>query len=413
MKKWKMVLCSMCVLMFAAWGSTVSAEEIVIGFTGPLSGPAAEYGQDCMYGLEMSINELNAAGGVTIKGKKYSFRMEKLDDRADPTQAKNNALRFVNQQKAIAVFNPMITTLAAIMSIPQTPGQEFIIAGYTSIHTIMEKGHPMIINAVSNFATYAQNMADQGRAKGWKKLAMVVTAGGYGDAWRKVFAMMWVNKGGQIVGDYPANYYTETDFSSQLAAAISKKPDALLVGGPSATTALVIEQARNMGYKGGLIMIDQAKPDYVAKVLGNMKFLEGMISTGAIAALPLPAGPPYNNRFRAAYKREMTAECVLHYNVMQVIAKTVQITGSTNPAEIRKNLYKALPTSGDKVPNELFGIEENGNFLCGLVMQTVKDGKFSKVDYILPFPKTQAEFEKYKKMSKTAEPEMIRWSPVQ
>jgi len=31
----------------------------------------------------------------------------------------------------------------------------------------------------------------------------------------------------------------------------------------------------------------------------------------------------------------------------------------------------------------------------------------------LPFPKTKVEFEKYKTMSKTAEPEMIRWAPAQ
>jgi len=45
-------------------------------------------------------------------------------------------------------------------------------------------------------------------------------------------------------------------------------------------------------------------------------------------------------------------------------------------------------------------------------MQTVREGKFSKVDYIFSFPKTKEDFEKYKKMSKTAEPEMIRWAPV-
>ncbi|HQK99790.1 MAG TPA: ABC transporter substrate-binding protein [Smithellaceae bacterium] len=413
MKKLKALLCSVFAFAVLAGAQTVFADEIVVGYTGPLSGPAAEYGQDCMYGLDMAVKELNAAGGVTVKGKKYTFRMERLDDRADPTQAKNNALRFVNQNKAIAVFNPMITTLASIMSIPQTPGNEFIIAGYTSIHTIMRQGHPMIINAVSDFTVYAQNMAEQGRARGWKKLAMVVTMGGYGDAWRKAFSAIWAAKGGSIVGDYPANYYVDTDFSSQLTAAMSKRPDALLIGGPSATTALVIEQARGMGFRGGFILIDQAKPDYVARVLKNMKLLEGMISTGAIAALPLPAGEPFNNRFRAAYKREMTAECVLHYNVMKVIAKTIAITNSINPVDIRRNLHKALPTSGDQVPNELFGIDDNGNFYCGLVMQTVKDGKFSKVDYLLTFPKTQAEFEKYKKMSKSAEPEMIRWAPLQ
>jgi branched-chain amino acid transport system substrate-binding protein len=410
MKSFKAFLCSMFIFSFVVWAAVAFAEDIVVGYSGPLSGPAAEYGQDCVNGIDMAVKELNAAGGVTIKGKKYTFRLEKLDDRTDPTLAKNNALRFVNQYKAIAVFNPIATTIASIMSIPE---QNFIIAAYSSVHTIMEKGHPMIINPVSNFVTYAQNMADQGRAKGWRKIAMVVTMGGYGDAWRQAFSHVWVGKGGLIVGDYPANYYTETDFSSQLAAALSKKPDALLVGGPSATTALVIEQARNMGYKGGFILIDQAKPDYIAKVLKNMKMLEGMISTGALKDLPLPATPAFAAKYKAAYKRDMGAECVLNYNMVHVIARAAVAANSVDAKIIRRNLYKALPTSGDKVPNELFGIEENGNFLCGLIMQNVKDGKFSKVDYILPFPKTKAEFEKYKKMSKTTEPEMIRWAPAQ
>jgi hypothetical protein len=49
---------------------------------------------------------------------------------------------------------------------------------------------------------------------------------------------------------------------------------------------------------------------------------------------------------------------------------------------------------------------------CGLIMQQVKGGKFTKVDYILAFPKTQAEFTRYKNMSKSTEPEMIRWVPI-
>lgn len=168
----------MVVSALMVWSSPASAEEIVIGFTGPLSGPAAEYGQDCVNGVDMAVKELNAAGGFKVKGKKYTFKLEKLDDRIDPTLAKNNALRLVNQSKAIAVFNPIVTTLASIMGIPE---QNFIIVAYTSIHTILEKGHPMIINPVPNFVTYAQLMADQAWESGYRRCAMVVTMGGYGD----------------------------------------------------------------------------------------------------------------------------------------------------------------------------------------------------------------------------------------
>jgi len=410
MKSFKALLCSMFVLAFVVWATVGSAEEIVVGFSGPLSGPAAEYGQDCVNGVDMAVKEINAAGGVTVKGKKYTFRLEKLDDRVDPTLAKNNALRFVNQHKAIAVFNPIATTIGSIMAIPE---QNFIIGAFSSVHTIMDKGHPMIINPVPNFAVYATNMANVAWSRGWRNGAMVVTLGAYGDAWRKVFSHAWIGKGGRIVGDFPANYYTETDFSSQLAAALSKKPDFLLVGGPSATSALVIEQARNMGFKGGLILIDQAKPDYIAKVLKNMKMLEGMISTGAIMDLPLPILASFSAKYKAAYKRDVNAECALNYNMMHIIARAVQASQSVDAKIVRRNIHKALPTAGDKFPNELFNIEDNGVMNCGAIMQYVINGKFSKIDYVLSFPRTQLEFEKAKKMSKTTDPAMIRWSPVQ
>ena len=409
MKSWKVLLCSMIMSVLVVWAAVASAEELVIGFSAPLSGPAAEYGQDCMYGVDMAINEINAAGGVTVKGKKYTFKMEKLDDRMDPTQAKNNALRLVNQNKAIVVFSPNFTSAAAIMGIQP---HNFILVAFTSIHVLLDKGHDMIITAVPNFTTYAQLFTNQAWDNGWRTYASVVTAGGYGDAWRKAFHMYWASKGGRNLGDYPANYYTETDYSSQLTAALSKKPDFLLVGGPSAPTVLVIEQARALGFKGGFVVIDQAKPDYIAKVIKDMKSLEGMISTGDLKRLPLPAVPGFSARYKAAYKRDMGAECVLNYNSMKVLAKTIQVAQTIDPQVIRRNIHKALPTLGDKVPNELFAMNDKGFMYCGLIMQQVKNGKFSKVDYVLAFPKTNAEYQKYKKMSKTTQPEMIRWVPI-
>ena len=68
----------MFIFSFVVWAAVAFAEDIVVGYSGPLSGPAAEYGQDCVNGIDMAVKELNAAGGVTIKGKKYTFRLEKL-----------------------------------------------------------------------------------------------------------------------------------------------------------------------------------------------------------------------------------------------------------------------------------------------------------------------------------------------
>ena len=66
-----------------------------------------------------------------MAGKNTRSRLEKLDDRVDPTQAVNNARRF-KANKAIAVFNGVFNTIAPMMKINEEKGNEFIMMAYTS-----------------------------------------------------------------------------------------------------------------------------------------------------------------------------------------------------------------------------------------------------------------------------------------
>lgn len=38
----------------------------------------------------MAINDINAAGGITVKGQKHIFNLAKLDKGLDPTASVNN-----------------------------------------------------------------------------------------------------------------------------------------------------------------------------------------------------------------------------------------------------------------------------------------------------------------------------------
>nr|MBP9651202.1 ABC transporter substrate-binding protein [Syntrophaceae bacterium] len=131
MKYLKGLVCLFAAVFVMSWTGISRADEIVLGYTGPLSGPAAEYGQDILNGVDMAVKELNAGGGISVKGKKYTFKLERLDDRIDPTQAVNNARRF-KSNGAIAVFNGVFNTIAPIMKINEEKGAEFIMMAYTS-----------------------------------------------------------------------------------------------------------------------------------------------------------------------------------------------------------------------------------------------------------------------------------------
>lgn len=400
MKRWKSFIFVAAALLLLSGTTTGTAAEILIGYTGPLSGPAAEYGQDILNGVDMAVKELNAGGGITIGGKKYTFKLEKLDDRIDPTQAVNNARRF-RSNGAIAVFNGVFNTIAPMMKINQDKGNEFIVMAYTSTPKVTTLGNRLMVNTTVTFTTYVEVFTDWAMSKGWKKCAMVATLGGYGDEWRQAFKAQWQKKGGIITVDKPANYYTETDFSAPLTAALATKPDCMLIGGPSATTALVIEQARSMGFKGGFIMLDQAKQDYIAQLLKSVKLMDPLIGTGGVVSVPMTGATIFEKKYTAAYKRMVTWECALNYTGMHALARAIKAAGTTTDVyKIRAAFAKAFPMLGDKYPNEIYGINETGRMLILASVQTISNGKSNPSELYYWWPKTKQEFEKGKKQSK-------------
>ena len=68
MRSLKSLLYFVAIAFALSWASAGMAKEILVGYSGPTSGPAAEYGMDCANGVEMAIKEINAAGGITIRG---------------------------------------------------------------------------------------------------------------------------------------------------------------------------------------------------------------------------------------------------------------------------------------------------------------------------------------------------------
>jgi branched-chain amino acid transport system substrate-binding protein len=386
-------------LMFAWAAAETLAQapkEVVIGYTGPISGVAAEYGQDCANGIEMAINEINAAGGITVKGAKHQFKLVKLDEGLDPTASVNNCRRLRDQYKAPAIFNPLFNSIAAMAKINQEKGNEFLIMAYTSTPKAIEIGNKLLTASPPPFTVYVKGFSDIAWEKGWRKAAMVTTLGAYGDEWRAAFKEYWQKKGGEITVDKPANYYTETDFSAPLTAALATKPDVMLIGGPSASTALVIEQARGLGYKGGFIMIDQAKMDFIENILKSTKLMYNTIGTAPVEQLPTTAAPALEKKYRATYKRMSTWEVLLNYNAMYALSRAMAAAGTMEDVyAIRAAFPKAFPLLGDKFPSEFFGITPAGRMYCAGSIQTIDQAaKYGQVQLVIWQYKTEAEFKK-------------------
>jgi branched-chain amino acid transport system substrate-binding protein len=312
-----------------------------IGLTAPLSGIAASYGQDIKDGLEMAIDKINEDGGIAIGDTTYVFELEASDDEATPEPALSNAQRFVLEEDIQAIFDPVATSIQPLIGINEKPGEEFLVEAYTSVPLYAQKVNKYMITLPPPFSIYIPEWIGLAMGKGWMKMGMLQTTGAYGDLWGSSMEKAWTGAGGQVVAKAPASYYTESDFTPFLTTVLAANPDVIFCGGPSQPTALVIDQARGLGFKGGFIVIDQAKLDAIADTTG-MEKLEG-----AIGVLPVedafdlwPYLKTFNEEYVAQYGGERTTwESAIAYCGMMILARAMEAAQSVDDVAAIRAAY--------------------------------------------------------------------------
>ena len=83
-----------------------SSEPIYIGVSGPLTGPAAQYGEQWKKGFDLALEEINAAGGIDGRELAYIFE----DSQADPKQSVVVAQKFVADERIIVELGDFSST---------------------------------------------------------------------------------------------------------------------------------------------------------------------------------------------------------------------------------------------------------------------------------------------------------------
>ena len=356
-------------------GSALAQEVVKIGFSGPLSGGAALYGKNVLLGMEMAATEINAKG-LEVGGKKYKIEIVSLDDKYNPSETAINVQRLIQQHKTPAVLVPHSGGIFAVQAFNEKANT--LLLAYTSLPQVTERGNKMSIRIPPDFTIYLDPFIKTEMAKYGKNVAIANADHDYAKAWTAAFKPKWESMGGKVVAENPMSYNKATDFYSGVSKVLQGKPDVLFIGGASEPTALVAKQARDAGFKGGFLVLDQAKLDEMAKVVGGYGPLEGSVGVLPMIADPRPSAQLFVKNFHKVQPdRDPSSEMSLNYTAVHATAVAMKLANSVTDANaIRAQMdkaFKSLPTEHN--PQEIEGVDEKGGSIANVFMGVVEGGK--------------------------------------
>lgn len=228
-------------------GNTGSFEKegtIKIGGIGPLTGDAAVYGNAVLYGAQLAVKEINAAGG--INGYEVEYKME--DDVHDAEKSVNayGALKDWGMQMLMGTVTSVPCTAVSnevaddnmFMLTPSGSAVECLEAGDTLFRVCFSDPNQGIASA--------DYIADNNVAK---KVGIIFNSSDvYSTGIKDKFVEEAGVKGLEIVASEAFTNDSATDFTAQLTNLKSKGAELVFLPIYAAPASLILQQANTMGF---------------------------------------------------------------------------------------------------------------------------------------------------------------------
>ncbi|MDQ0269768.1 ABC transporter substrate-binding protein [Cytobacillus purgationiresistens] len=381
MKKIKMLFIislAFAVVMMSACAESSggsSKEKVVnIGYSGPLSGAAALYGENTLNGLKMAVNEINKEG-FEVAGEKYKLNLVSLDDKYMPNETASNGKRLVQESKTPIIFSPHSGGIAALQVFNEI--DNFLIVAYSSEPDITERGNKLTVRIPPSYEGYVEPFSTYAMERFGKKLAALPPVTQYGKDWAEAIVPYWEEHGGEVVHQASIDFAKDTDFFTILTNTLKEDPDVLFIGGASEPTAKVVMQARELGFEGGFIIMDQAKLDEMKNVTETYEPLEGSVGVTPLIYTEYPGTPEFIDKYRDLYKKDPGSEAGYHYLATYLLVEAMKAAENVDDAKvIREHIQDGLDNlPDDKKVYEIPSIDEEGGLVNLIRMATVEDGE--------------------------------------
>lgn len=323
--------------------SPAHADELRIGLSTPLSGGVAALGQHEMWGAELAIEELNAAGGVDGN----TFTLDAQDNQCNPSQGVTSVENLLRNDP-VAIIGALCSSVTlAIMPMVEREEVPLVVAVSTS-KVITEKSgiggndwtfriNPSDVGLAVAMANYIASTGDI------ETVAFVGEDTDYGRGGHEAIAAALEANGVEVVS---ADFFQQNtpDFTTLLTRLANTAPDAIALYAVGADELNFLRQFRGMGLPShltGRIAFDEIRDTVITSGA-----IDGATSVFPYAAdLDTPENQAFVETFEAKYGELPNYQSFEAYEAVKIIADAIKRAGATDRAAIRDALEKTEYTS--------------------------------------------------------------------
>jgi branched-chain amino acid transport system substrate-binding protein len=329
-------------------GSSSSSGPIRIGASIPLSGPLASFGAFEKWGYQHAVDGVNAAGGITVDGRKRKVQLTLLDDQTDPNRTVNNVTRLITSEKVDALMGSCTDSLvepgaliADRQGVPMvTPCAATNTFGGTKRWTW---AWDLFFNSEQLTETPFNTVDELGLSTN-KKVAVIHSNGKNenvmgGQEWPK-----WAVKHGWSVV-YNAAFPPDTSqFTSALQAAKASGADMLLTVFPPPAAIALRKQMVSAAYHPKLLVIEEGgEPVQFASALGGLA--NGVMVGGYWdPSFPFPGAQTIRQEFESQTGQTFSQHIADTATAAQVLMDAIGRAGSLDKKKINGEIAKTDKT---------------------------------------------------------------------
>ncbi|ADU50640.1 Extracellular ligand-binding receptor [Thermaerobacter marianensis DSM 12885] len=367
-----------------------SGDTVKIGIVLPQTGREAKPGTYQLEGVQLAIEQINAAGGIEVGGKQLKIEPVIYDDESDQAKSASLVQRAMEQDKVVAVIGGYSTALGQAQSPMADRYQVPWITPGAAASSIFSQGYQYTFGTLAPVSLLGYTtgeflgwLVDQGKLQKGLRIALVVENTDHG--------VDYANGIKQWIQDHPGYFEIVvedtfelggTDFSGVLQKVKNANADIFLSDAHLEDYITMHRQYTQMGLRHQMISYGARGPEEAAReALGDaVDYIFAGIWWSK--ALPYPQVKKFVEDYKVKYGREPDSwYAATAYDAMRILAKAIDQADSLDPTAIRDAL-REVELTDSLLPGQRLKFPENGQVQLPFVIVQNKPG--GQVDIVYP-----------------------------